>query len=169
MSRAAIYCVGLLGLGLLACAPQPDCHGKFHFHESFPAAWRGAATAGVAKWNAFASSSASLEERNGDDTVCSFRVVDSHSSEGQSLEERFGRTAAAIALEGDGSVAFIPDHWTHPGVQSVEEITRHELGHTFGLEHVTDPKAVMYGRLTHVLRDYNATDRAECERAGACS
>ncbi len=70
-------------------------------------------------------------------------------------------TEAAKARERDMTI--LVDR--QKSANNLEPIIMHELGHLHGLEHVSDPNAVMY---PVAGPDFTDADRAECARVNAC-
>lgn len=166
----------LLAVALVGCSTKPDCDGHYHFHSSFPAEWRDAARSGVTKWNAFGLQPVSLVAADEEEQICSFKVVAAGSPEYERLKPKDGSDFGGVSNDYDSSIAFCPDNWGYNpgrfwingGLDGVENVTMHELGHVHGLGHIDTPHAVMNPHDLDPDNVYTPADRLECERVWAC-
>jgi hypothetical protein len=156
---------------------KPKCNGVYHFHQSFPLAWRPAVQVGVARWNDFGYARVEVVDGDETDATCSFRVVSRASADYESLKSYAGGGDWNGVSDGhDEIIAFCPDNWSigtdkfwqDGGIPMVEYVTMHELGHVFWLRHIDAPGAVMNPKELYPRTAYTPGDRAECERVGAC-
>ncbi len=171
--RIAVALVAIAVTAVFGCSEaRPRC-AEYHFQAGFPAELRGSARSAAANWESFSGRPLPVADGDTDQDACSFRAVDFGSPAYVALRDESGGDFFAVHLD-DGSIVVAEGGWSTDDACVADVATcatfvlMHEIGHEYGLQHVADGDAIM-GTTNPVPRvSYNAVDRAECERAGAC-
>ncbi len=171
MTAAWLVLMGFLSL--VGCTSEPDgpatCNGVYHWHTSYPAELRAGALDGVAGWNAFATRQVSVDGTS-DEVECSFRAIPADGPEYQTIAAEHGGPFMAYSYR-DHSIILADGPYLrgcirYMGPPCLVSTFEHELGHAHGMEHLVGCAVMNPGEIP---TGFSSKDRAECERAGACS
>ncbi len=168
--------LGLLFLGawLGGCAAEstPYCAGEYAFHPGYPDELRPAAVEAFAKWSRLTGEPV-LVSGEADREECVVRSIamssrsykDSRAWLGHDFIAKYDAETSSISIVPEQMDAWEPCAADHAACAL--HTLLHELGHSGGLEHTTEPGA-MLAPPVELVTDYSEADRAECEKHGHC-
>ncbi len=171
-----ICAIGLVIMLANNCGNQPPC-SSYHFHKSFPHEYEGAAWYAVEKWNSFSGDAIGIDTAgDNNDEICSFRGVAWHGPEYEGIKKDLNNVDFFGAnLRTDGSIVIVPEAWYAVNGNCREDmqlcargILMHELGHEYGMMHITFPESIMNPGEPETHDKYNEGDEIECKRVEAC-
>ena len=147
MRLLIVACVALAGCASSATVPSQGCE-VYHFHSSFPDAWKPAVRQGVALW-AMHLPVRMDESASPGDTKCAFQATADplpHNVEGLlfTTHEICSKVIGADCLAYEAA---------------------HAIGHQMGLGHIEDVGVMNPYFILPIITDADIT---ECKRAGRC-